>query len=401
MYRILLVDDEEAPLTELQKELKQISSNWDVVVATGGKQALDVFRYQKVDITISDLGMPGMNGVELLSLIQAECPSCMRIAIIDPMDIHLYQNVALTAHQFIAKPWSSREVAAKIYQMHGLSNMLRQEGVQKLVNQIGRLPSKSSAYSQLIDEFNKPDTSLDKAAAIVSTDMSMTAKLLQLVNSAYFGLPREVHDVSQAIFYLGTDTIRDLVLSVQIFSCFEQEKLDAAGLGGLWDHSLMVAQLSRALASSITNDKTIISSAFTAGLLHDIGKLIIGVVFKDFYSTRALVGKDSNYWLGEEIRQFESSHADIGAYLLGLWGIPPAIQIAVSNHHSIQGYLNRGFALSVAVYFANYFAYYFSNNPLTPSFQLEPAVEENAWVKTFLDVWKAQCERIVFPVNTA
>ena len=111
------------------------------------------------------------------------------------------------------------------------------------------------------------------------------------------------------------------------------------------------------------------------------------------------MGKDSIYWLGEEKRQFESSHADIGAYLLGLWGIPPAILIAVSNHHSIQGYLNRGFALSVSVYFANYFAYYFSNNPLMPAFQLEPAVEENAWVKTFLDVWKHQCEKIIYPAK--
>lgn len=399
MYRILLVDDESAPLADLQKELKQINSNWDVLIATGGKQAMDFFRHQKVDITISDLNMPVMNGVELLSLIRAECPGCMRIAIIDPKDIHQYQNIALAAHQFIAKPWSIRDVAAKIYQLHGLSNILHQEGVQKVVNQISRLPSQSSAYSQLIDELNKQESSLDKTARIISTDMSMTAKLLQLVNSAYFGLPREVHDVSQAIFYLGTDTIRDLVLSVQIFSYFEQDKLEAAGLGGLWDHSLMVAQLSRALAASITNDKSIITSAFTAGLLHDLGKLILGVVFKDFYSTRSLVGKDSIYWLGEEKRQFESSHADIGAYLLGLWGIPPAILIAVSNHHSIQGYLNRGFALSVSVYFANYFAYYFSNNPLMPAFQLEPAVEENAWVKTFFDVWKHQCEKIIYPAK--
>ncbi len=399
MYRILLVDDEKAPLTELQRELKQISSAWDVLIATGGKQALDVFRHQKVDITISDLNMPGMNGVELLSMIQTECPGCMRVAIIDPIDIHQFQNVALAAHQFIAKPWNSRDVAAKIYQLQGLSNMLREEGVQKVVNQISKLPSQSSAYSLLIDELNKPETSLDKTARIISTDMSMTAKLLQLVNSAYFGLPREVHDVSQAIFYLGTDTIRDLVLSVQIFSYFEQEKLEAAGLGGLWDHSLLVAQLSRALAASITNDKSIITSAFTSGLLHDLGKLIIGVVFKDFYSSRPMLGKDSIHWLGEEKRQFDASHADIGTYLLGLWGIPPAILIAVSNHHSIQGYLNRGFALSVAVYFANYFSYYFSNNPLMPAFQLEPAVEENAWVKTFLDVWKHQCEKIIFPAK--
>lgn len=399
MYKILLVDDDQGPLAQLQKELKVISSDWDVVLANSGREAVDILRQDHVHVTITDLGMPGMNGVELLEMIQAECPNCMRIAIVDQGDIHAYQRVALTAHQFIPKPWNAKDVASKIYQLNGLSNMLKQEGIQALVNRIGRLPSQSSAYTALISELNQTDVNLENAARIISTDISMTAKLLQLVNSAYFGLPREIHDVSQAIFYLGTDTIRDLALSIQIFSQFEQKALEAAGLGRLWDHSLQVAQLSRVIATSITNDKGIIASSFTAGLLHDIGKLIIGSAYPAFYASVNDSQKNSLTWLDEEKRRFDSTHADIGAYLLGIWGIPPAILISVSNHHNILGYLSPGFAMSVAVYFANYFSLALDANPLTSPFDLDPVVENNAWVRTFYDVWKRKCEAVMYPAK--
>jgi HD-like signal output (HDOD) protein len=399
MYKILLVDDDQGPLAQLQTELKVISSDWDVVLANSGKEAVDVLRQNHVHVTITDLGMPGMNGVELLELIQAECPNCMRIAIVDQKDVHTYQRVALTAHQFIPKPWNAKDVASKIYQLNGLSNMLKQEGIQALVNRIGRLPSQSSAYMSLISELNRPEINLDNAARIISTDISMTAKLLQLVNSAYFGLPREIHEVSQAIFYLGTDTIRDLALSIQIFSQFDQKALEAAGLGRLWDHSLQVATLSRVIASSITNEKDLIASAFTAGLLHDIGKLVIGTAYPTFYSSITGNHPSSLFWLEEEKRRFDSSHADIGAYLLGIWGIPPAILISVSNHHNILGYLSPGFAMSVAVYFANYFSLALDANPLTSPFELDPAVVNNAWVRTFYDIWKRKCEQVMFPAK--
>jgi putative nucleotidyltransferase with HDIG domain len=277
--------------------------------------------------------------------------------------------------------------------------MLKQEGIQALVNRIGRLPSQSSAYMSLISELNRPEINLDNAARIISTDISMTAKLLQLVNSAYFGLPREIHEVSQAIFYLGTDTIRDLALSIQIFSQFDQKALEAAGLGRLWDHSLQVATLSRVIASSITNEKNLIASAFTAGLLHDIGKLVIGTAYPTFYSSITGNHPSSLFWLEEEKRRFDSSHADIGAYLLGIWGIPPAILISVSNHHNILGYLSPGFAMSVAVYFANYFSLALDANPLTSPFELDPAVVNNAWVRTFYDIWKRKCEQVMFPAK--
>jgi len=399
MYKILLVDDDQGPLAQLQTELKVISSDWDVVLANSGKEAVDVLRQNHVHVTITDLGMPGMNGVELLELIQAECPNCMRIAIVDQKDVHSHQRVALTAHQFIPKPWNAKDVASKIYQLNGLSNMLKQEGIQALVNRIGRLPSQSSAYMSLISELNRPEINLENAARIISTDISMTAKLLQLVNSAYFGLPREIHEVSQAIFYLGTDTIRDLALSIQIFSQFEQKALENAGLGRLWDHSLQVATLSRVIASSITNEKNLIASAFTAGLLHDIGKLVIGTAYPTFYSSVGDTQPNSLFWLDEEKRRFDSSHADIGAYLLGIWGIPPAILISVSNHHNILGYLSPGFAMSVAVYFANYFSLSLDANPLTSPFDLDPAVENNAWVRTFYDIWKRKCEQVMFPAK--
>jgi len=355
MYKVLFVDDIANVLNSFKRALHSEDSLWSVLTANSGAEALDLMSHEKIDIIISDLKMPEMDGVELLSNVASLYPSTLRIAITGDADPVLCQRAAVISHQFIAKPYSSLDLAKMINQLIGLGNLVLKPEIKQVVLRLSNLPSRPSLYTQLLGELDKSEINLDHISEIVSQDIGMTAKVLQLVNSAFFGLARNVVEVSEAVFYLGVETIRDLAFSVHLFSQFDQEFLDKSGLAGLWNHSLRVATCSRTIYSNVTKEKKCISASFTAGLLHDVGKLIIGMASSGFYLSTALSGvRDPDQIFIREKYEFGSTHAEIGAYMLGIWGLPLEILTAVADHHDLQKIQKSGATgISFPVWFAN------------------------------------------------
>ena len=364
MYKILFVDDNVNVLTSFKRALHSGNSLWSVFTANSGAEALDLMSQEKIDIIISDLKMPEMDGVELLNNVAAHYPSTLRIAITGDADPVLCQRAAVISHQFIAKPYSSVDLSRLIYQLIGLGNLVLKPEIKQVVLRLSNLPSRPSLYTQLLVELDKSEIDLNHVSEIVSQDIGMAAKILQLVNSAFFGLARNIVEISEAVSYLGVETIRDLAFSVHLFSQFDQEFLDKSGLAGLWNHSLRVATCSRAIYSTVTKEKKSISASFTAGLLHDVGKLIIGMASSGFYLSTALSGvRDPAQILVREQYEFGSTHAEIGAYMLGIWGLPLEIFTAVVNHHDPLKTQKTGVTgLSFPVWFANTYVNGIDNN---------------------------------------
>jgi putative nucleotidyltransferase with HDIG domain len=183
-------------------------------------------------------------------------------------------------------------------------------------------------------ELNSPGCEIDKVAEIIACDAGMTAKILQLANSAFFGLRGQVSTPSDAIFRLGLDVVKALVLSVQVFSAFETEHVKRLKLNRVWPHSLSTASLARKIAVKQKAAPEIVDLTFTAGLLHDVGKLILASNVPEEYHqvlTRAGAAK-INDWQGEYIA-FGVTHAEIGAYLIGLWGLSDTLVDAIAHHH--------------------------------------------------------------------
>jgi HD-like signal output (HDOD) protein len=216
-----------------------------------------------------------------------------------------------------------------------LSDLLQHNMLQHLISQVQILPSLPSLYLQIAEELNGPNPSADRVGQIISQDISMSAKVLQIVNSAYFGLPHPVANPSQATALLGLEAIRDLVLGIKVFSSFDQLKIRHLGLTRLWHHSVLVGAFSKSISLKLMANKDATSYGFVAGLLHDIGKLVLAENLPmKYYSAMTLAAQKKIELYEAEERIFGATHAQVGAYLLWLWNLPTPVIAATAYHHT-------------------------------------------------------------------
>ena len=208
-----------------------------------------------------------------------------------------------------------------------------------------------------MDRTNDPNTTLVEVAEIISKDPGMTAKILKLVNSAFFGLRRDIANMQEATSYLGIEAIKSLVLTVNAFSQFEGRQREAIPIGEIWSHSLLVGSGAKLIAKTESCPTSVQERCFVAGVLHDIGKLVLAVNFSDEYLELLRTIKSGNALCGAERARFGADHAEIGGVLLGLWGLPGAVVDAIALHHRPCASPVKHFTALTAVHSANAFAH--------------------------------------------
>jgi HD-like signal output (HDOD) protein len=211
-----------------------------------------------------------------------------------------------------------------------------------------------SLYAEIITALESPDVDVGRIAAIITKDMGMTARVLQLVNSAYFALRQHVAGIRQAVSLLGLDTIKSLVLSLHIFSQFEEKRISALNIGKIWRHSLRVGVAAQAIMKHEIKDQALIDDALMAGMLHDMGKFILAANLPNDYVHIKEMAEMENITLVESERKLlGTTHAEIGGYLLALWALPDSIVEAVTFHHSPDHCLASDLAPMPAVHMAD------------------------------------------------
>lgn len=218
----------------------------------------------------------------------------------------------------------------------------------------------------------------------------MTAKILQLANSISFGLGQHISNPTQACDLLGLDTIKILTLSVHTFSQFEQDQLDGLSLTALWDHSVAVGGVARRIALVEGAERKSADSTFMAGLLHDIGMLVLAVNLPEEHGSALALASKIGY-LEAERETFGSTHAEVGAYLLGLWGLPCPIVAATAFHHNLMKCLDNTFDTLTAVHVANALA-----REMYPTRREAVATIDHAYLAKLglterLSVWREIC----------
>jgi HD-like signal output (HDOD) protein len=328
--RILFVDDEPAVLEGLRNSLRKQRHVWDMTFAIGGQAAVDELARQTFDVVVSDMKMPGLDGPALLELVRDRYPATARIILTGQAERDAVLRALPVAHQFLSKPCDSRTLLDVIERACGLQSILRSEAIRAVVGSIGALPSADPSYLALAEILKAPNAGLSQVAAVVEQDPSMAAKVLQLVNSAYFGLATRVTSVMDAVRYLGVDRLTGLLLTARVFGRFGSKAAQGFSLDVLQRHSFLVANGTRALleGSSFRDE------AFTAALLHDIGQLVLAVGVPDKYATVLAVADAEDRPLHEvETEVLGVGHAEVGAYLLGVWGVPFSIVEPVAFHH--------------------------------------------------------------------
>jgi HD-like signal output (HDOD) protein len=354
MKQVLFVDDESKLLDGLKRMLRPMRHEWSMTFVTSAEDALKMLEQTPFDVVVSDMRMPGMDGAQLLNEVQRRYPHIVRIVLSGHSDQEMiYRSIGAT-HQYLAKPCDAEVLKTVITRACALRTLLGSDSLRALVTAMRTIPSRPSLYLEIKQAVESPSSSLKTIAAIVSKDMGMTAKILQLVNSAYFGVCGRVSTAEQAVNLLGLDTIQALVLSVHIFARFSPIGGSLFSMDRVWAESMATGALARAIAKAQGMPGSTVDQAFTAGLLHDIGILVLAANLFDRYNAvlQAACEKNEPSWRLER-QEFRADHGEIGAYLLGLWGLSDPIVEAVAFHHRPSDCAGDTFSPLTAVHVAS------------------------------------------------
>jgi putative nucleotidyltransferase with HDIG domain len=260
------------------------------------------------------------------------------------------------AHQFLTKPCPAEKIKETINMAYNLHKILQNEDVKNMVSRIDSLPSLPDIYLKVVDEMNKEDSSVAKIGALISSDIGMSANVLKLVNSSFFGFTNHISSPAQAVSLLGLDVVKGIILTSHLFHSFKNENSGNFSLEKMMSHSILVARISKAIAIYLKMGQKSVDDCFIAGILHDIGKLIMLANFKVTYNVVIDNTKENNksLWLSEN-DILGVTHSEIGAYLLGLWGLPNSIVEAVALHHTPNLSIHNEITPLTTVHLANYF----------------------------------------------
>ena len=329
-------------------------NDWEMSFASDGQEALALMEKTRFDAVVSDIEMPKMTGVELLNQVLKRYPHVVRILHSAQINLEVSFESIEASHQYLVKPWGFKQLKATLCQAFALQDALHNETLKDLVTKLPSLPSLPSTYLELMEELQSEEPSPSKVGEIISRDVAMIAKILKLVNSAYFGLRVTVSDPVHAVKLLGLDIIRALVLTHGVFSQFAQIDPQCLSLEQLIQHSLSVGSLAKMIAKAENQDQDMATDALVAGALHDTGKLILAQGLPLEYKEVVIEAKEQNIPLWRvEKEAFNTSHAEVGAYLLGLWHLPAPIVEAVALHHEPVNTSVPGVCALTAVHAAN------------------------------------------------
>jgi HD-like signal output (HDOD) protein len=390
--RILFVDDEPMILNGLKRMLRDKRGECDMEFVAGGKEALEYLSNQAADMIVSDMRMPDMDGAALLNEVRKLYPHMIRIILSGHASKEVVMKLVLPAHQYLSKPCEPEILKSTIQREFVLQTLVPNDSIRRVVSKIDRLPSMPSLYGDIVAALKRTDTSVLTIANIIGSDASMTAKVLQLVNSAFFALPSRVSNLVHAVSLLGLDTIKTLVLSVHIFSQFDRERLNDFDIMRVWKHSVQTGIFARTIGKIENQEKTLVDEFLMAGVLHDLGKLILADNFPEQYGEiREMARQEKIPLQMAEGRVLDTAtHAEIGAYLIGLWGLPGSIVEAVGSHHRSELVDFSVLSASSVTFVAN------SLEHETGGGEGEPAIvfRESAVPIEKLNHWRQECRKM-------
>jgi HD-like signal output (HDOD) protein len=326
MKRVLFVDDEVAILDGLRARLYR-ATDWEMCFAVGANKALEALAQTPFDVVVTDIHMPNMNGRELLQTVSTRWPETVRMVLSGYSEQQQALNLVPIAHQFVSKPCESQQLRNRIERTLQLHEFLRKPELRAAVGRVNKLPAMPRTYSALKAAMATEDVCVADIAKIVAADTAIAAKVLQMVNSAFFRLARRITNIEQAVGYLGFATVRNLVLSVEVFSQWSSPG------GAVIDLEKLQAHIQRvtSAAGALTARTPLADDTMLAALLHDIGYWVLAQEFPKEFQVALKMAAAEGIPLNEaETRVIGASHSEIGAYLLGVWGLPYSVVEAVA-----------------------------------------------------------------------
>ena len=366
--RILFVDDDELILRSIERVLKRHAqeSSWELHFVHDGETALGLLEQMPFDVMLVDAHMPHMSGTTLLRRVQELYPGMVRILLTGNTSVDVLRTTLPLAHQFIAKPCDAQLLKSTLDNACSLRGILTRPELRQLVGASNELPSAPRTYVEISNALSSPLAGSRAIADIVERDIAISTRVLQLVSSGFYGLPRSVSSIGGAVAFLGVEVIRAIVLSIEVSKMFPVSQAIADfSIDALQARSQASAQL----AKRIIGYEAPGESVLIAGMLQDIGQLVFAARAPQRFGIALSTSTRGKTPLYEaELELFGSTHAEVGGYLLGLWGLPTKIVQAVAHHlEPLAG--ARTFDAGAALYVSNLLMH----NPDLPALEEVPA----------------------------
>lgn len=350
MPHLLVSTGDELRRKALEAGLPVLLPEWDVAIVSGIDSSVEALGLRRYDAIVADAAVAGFEDPVLLRMVREIQPAAARIAVVGDRGDEAGLRLSNVAHQCLALPLTPDQVATTVNRTRRLVDALQNPAVRSRVSQLTTLASSPRVFTELTLAMADPDVALSRIIDIVSQDAAVAAKVLQLANSAFFARSTPTGRIDDAVVFLGFKTLRALVLTVEAFRLFDNR--DAVELGvleGLQTHGLQVARSAAAILAGHPEG----GEAFTAGLMHDVGKLVLSDQDPAAWAG-ALdeAGRSRRPVFAVEQEQFGTTHAEVGAALLDLWGLPlPVVEAVAYHHHPEQA--GHSFGLVGAVHVAN------------------------------------------------
>lgn len=331
--KIVFVDDEVNVLQGLRRSLHALRSAWDMHFFDKPEDALGFMDESGApDIVVSDMRMPGMDGVEFLGEVMRRHPQTVRFALSGQVESDMLVRAYSVTHQFLNKPFDAQDLERHVARAFALRDHLGTGELNKKLMSLGGIPSMPMACQTIRRELLSDSPDLDAIAAAVEQDPGLSTKVLQIVNSSFLGLRHHIGSIKQACTLLGMGNIQNIVLLGSVVNIDEKKRLPrGAGLDSVWTDSLRLALYAQAIAREEGQPKPAQDDAYTAGLLHGVGKVLLVTELTDDFTKAFNHAQEKKISLMDAEREiFGSTHAEIGAYLLELWGIPAGVCRAIA-----------------------------------------------------------------------
>ena len=393
---IIFVDESPQVLNAMKRIFRKMRSERILRFTTSPDEALKQLATEPADVLITAMSFSGQSGMELLEKVRVQFPQTVRIVLSGSVSSDVVLKATDLAHQFIAKPFEEEDLISAVDRAFFVKQLLYDDPLKMLVSQISGLPTLPAVYVELEAQLNTSDASMDKLGQIVAKDQAISAKLLQLANSSFFSRPQRILNPAKAVSLLGIDLVRSIALTVGVIGGFSKLEKDFS-VENLWQHAMLTAAMAGAIAKAENVDRETADTAFSAGLLHDIGKLLIVAHLPErFHAIVEQMKSDNSTMAVAEKKIIGTTHAAVGAYLLGLWGLPMPIVQAVAFHHAPENNDGRLTAL-IIVHAANAFANagQILANRQTDLAQIDYAYLERIGLADHLDKWRKICVELI------
>lgn len=330
MSRALFVGDRAQLRSRVQVLLDDAGARVELSYAPTGAAAIAALADERWDVVVADRDLPGARGEEVLTHVRDHHPSTIRVIVAGPAD---HQHTALgpaVAQVQLTEPIEPGAMRDVVVRSCALANVLAHKELQRVVGKPERLPSAPQVFWDLSRAIADATSTTEDIAVVVERDPALSAKVLQLTNSAYFGLSARVASIHQAVTYVGVEVLKALSLTAHIFCTLDDTPVPGLSIAQFQRSSLLGARLARLFVQDVRRSE----EAFSSALVRDIGKIVVAMSAPDrFAEVVSTVRNGGHAFHDVERRVLGFSHGEAGAYLLGLWGLPAVFLEVAAWHH--------------------------------------------------------------------